>query len=129
VQRKMLPDGESGRVEAEDRQRDQRQVQKSEEDNRVNRQPLFHTNCSLSRWRKPHTNAVTRSMSSMETAEPNGQSRAVVTWFCTRFPTKTVRPPPSGSGVRYAPRHGIKTWREPARSPGCQREKMTLTPA
>src|SRR5262249_17987668 len=100
VQGKMLPDGESGRVEAEDRQGNQRQVQKNEENNRVNGQPFFHTSCSLSRRRKAHTNTVTRSMSSMKTAEPNGQSRAVVNWFCTRFPTKTVRPPPSRSGVR-----------------------------
>ena len=35
-----------------------------------------------------------------ETAEPNGQSRAVVNWFWTRLPTSTVRPPPRRSGVR-----------------------------
>ena len=35
-----------------------------------------------------------------DTAEPKGQSRAVVNWFWIRLPIMTDLPPPSRSGVR-----------------------------
>ena len=58
------------------------------------------------------------AINASDIADPNGQSRAVVNWFCTRFPTITDLPPPSRSGVRYAPKHGMKTRMKPARIPG-----------
>ena len=58
------------------------------------------------------------AINASDTAEPNGQSRAVVNWFCTRLPIMTVFPPPIRSGVRKAPTQGMNTRMEPARMPG-----------
>ena len=68
---------------------------------RVEPEPALHTSVLALAPQKEHqSSSVTSAISASETAEPNGQSRAVVNWFCTRLPTMTVRPPPSRSGVR-----------------------------
>ena len=50
--------------------------------------------------RTPAATTITIAIRTSETAEPKGQSRAVVNWFWIRLPIMTVLPPPSRSGVR-----------------------------
>ena len=45
-------------------------------------------------------------ISTKDAAEPNGQLRAEVNWFCTRLPIITCLAPPSRSEVRKDPRAG-----------------------
>ena len=75
---KVLPLGEARRVETEEGKRQQGQMQKGEERHGISGQPPPHASCSLSRRSNPHTSRITSTIRSMETAEPNGQSRALV---------------------------------------------------
>src|SRR6185436_3266555 len=111
--RESFPHREARRIDAEHDQHEQRQMQKNVDRGGVERERARH-NRSSSRRRRMTTSSVTTIISTSETAEPKGQSRAVVNWFCTRLPIMTVLPPPSRSGVRNAPTQGMNTRIEPA---------------
>src|ERR1022692_106546 len=100
VQREPLPHREARRIEAENGQNHQRQMQKEVNRGGVQTQPALHTSPSRSLRSISSTSTPTSAISPTEMAAPKGQSRALVNWFCTRLPISTVRPPPNRSGVR-----------------------------
>ena len=66
------------------------------------------------------TATSTSAISAKDTAEPKGQFRADVNWFCTRLPIITCLAPPSRSDVMKEPSAGTKTSRQPAMTPGSE---------
>jgi hypothetical protein len=58
------------------------------------------------------------AISAAASAAPNGQSRAERNCCWIRFPTMTLRPPPSSSGTMKFPMLGTNTKIEPATTPG-----------
>src|SRR5579871_6170858 len=121
MQRKSLPNREGRYVETEDRQDQQRKMQKQQRQAGINCQHppgALHNSPSASRRTEASNNSITSAIKTSDAAEPKGQSRAFVNWFCIRFPTITDFPPPRRSGVRYAPRQGMNTRTSPARIPG-----------
>ena len=71
------------------------------------------------------TATSTSAISANDTAEPNGQLRAEVNWFCTRLPIITCLAPPSRSEVMNEPSAGTKTSRQPAITPGSESGSVT----
>lgn len=68
---------------------------------------------------------MTKTMSRMDTAAPNGQLRAVANWKWMRLPSIRRLPPPKRSGAMKAPIEGMKTSSEPAMMPGLASGMMT----
>src|ERR1700722_15561223 len=102
AERETLPYGEAVRVEAENDEDQQRGMEKCQREGGVNAERAdFHVSSRAIRLgiRNARRSALA-SINTSEAAEPNGQSRAVVNWFCTRLPSITVFPPPRRSGVR-----------------------------
>src|SRR5262249_20881852 len=106
-------------VETEHRENDQGQVEKHVQGRGVEAERAFQSASSSPRS-VMNINRITTAITASDTADPKGQSRAVVNWFCTRLPTMTVLPPPSRPGCRNAPTQGMKTRMDPARIPGAE---------
>src|SRR6185312_127288 len=89
MQRQPFPYGEPAFVEAEYDQHRERQMQEHECQLRINsKRALLHSSPFVSRRVVSSTSRIAlASMSTSDAAEPNGQSRAVVNWFCTRLPS------------------------------------------
>src|SRR6185312_7799407 len=119
-ERKALPGRESAGVEAEHDQDYERRVQKRQGRRGIEAQKAvwgrlhFHISSFATRLRmRPANSSALANINASDAAEPKGQSRAVVNWFWMRLPSITVLPPPRRSGVRWAPRQGMKTSTDP----------------
>ena len=72
------------------------------------------------RWRERDDEArvSTTTVTTVESAAPNGQLRDEVNCIWIRLPISSFLPPPSRSGARKEPSAGAKTSVAPASAPG-----------